>query len=92
MAVKGVPPVGLEPTHLAPEASALSSELRGCNRTFNITRRICLYKFGHRLRMRIDRLFEVILGTCRLDCKGAKSHLTYQLQVNMIIPRWCRVE
>ena len=24
-----VPPVGLEPTHLAPEASALSTELRG---------------------------------------------------------------
>ena len=24
-----VPPAGLEPTHLAPEASALSSELRG---------------------------------------------------------------
>ena len=24
-----VPPVGLEPTHLAPEASALSAELRG---------------------------------------------------------------
>ena len=28
-----VPPVGLEPTHLAPEASALSAELRG--RTVN---------------------------------------------------------
>ena len=26
-----VPPVGLEPTHLAPEASALSAELRGHN-------------------------------------------------------------
>ena len=25
----GVPPVGVEPTHLAPEASALSTELRG---------------------------------------------------------------
>ena len=92
MEVKGVPPVGLEPTHLAPEASALSSELRGCNRDSNITRRTCLYKFSHILKMRIDGLFEAFLCTCRLECKGAKSHLTYQLEVNMIIPRWCRVE
>ncbi len=63
MAVKRVPPVGLEPTRLAPEASALSSELRGRNSDSNITRRICLYKFGHRLKMRIDGLFEVILCT-----------------------------
>ncbi len=25
----GVPPVGIEPTHMAPEAIALSTELRG---------------------------------------------------------------
>ncbi len=45
--VVGVPPVGLEPTLLAPEASALSSELRGPNRIINIATRAVLYKFGH---------------------------------------------
>ena len=43
--VWGAPPAGLEPTRLAPEASALSTELRGhVNQATNISRGPCLNK------------------------------------------------
>ena len=40
-----VPPAGLEPTRLAPEASALSTELRGhMMQASNISSELCLNK------------------------------------------------